>query len=400
MIINKAERLKKLPPYLFAELDRKRLQLVSAGKDIINLGIGDPDYQTPKLVRDKLKEVIDEKGINQYSSNNGLEEFRNAIAKWYRKGFSVELDPATEILPLIGSKEGIVHISLAMLNPGEISIIPDPCYPPYLSGCIFAGGEPYRIPLTPESGFLPELEKINEKTLAKTKLIFLNYPNNPTGACANLDFLKKSIEIAKEHNIIVCYDNAYSEIYYDEKPISVLQVKTAKDVAVEFHSLSKTFNMTGWRIGWACGNKDVLKILADFKANTDSGVFNAIQKAGAFALLHEDSLTPEIRKVYLQRLKIFEDFANKVNLEYFSPKGTFYLWIKVPQKTKFKKQIQETPLQQSESVNFCGNILEEAQVVITPGIGFGSAGEGYFRIALTVSDERLKEAFDRIARFL
>lgn len=378
-----SDRLKVLPPYLFAELDRKKNEKIAQGVDVIDLGVGDPDIPTPKPIVEAAKKALENPENHRYPSYVGKLEFREAVANFYKRRFGVELDPKTEIITLIGSKEGIAHFPLAFVNPGDIVICPDPAYPVYKIGTIFAGGTPYIVPLKEENNFLPDLESIPEDIAKRAKIIWVNYPNNPTSAGATLEFYKKLVEWAKEYNVIVASDNAYSEIYTgSEKPPSILQVEGAKDVAIEFHSLSKTYNMTGWRIGWAAGNKELVAGLGKVKTNVDSGQFGAVQDAGIAALNLPEEEVEKLRSIYKERKKIMTEALEKIGLKVYKSDYTFYLWIKVPEGYT--------------SSEFVGRLIEEAGVVCTPGNGFGEYGEGYFRISLTVPTERLLEAAERI----
>ncbi len=378
-----SDRLKVLPPYLFAELDRKKEEKIAQGVDVIDLGVGDPDLPTPKPIVEAAKKALENPENHKYPSYVGKLEFRKAVADFYKRRFGVELDPKTEIITLIGSKEGIAHFPLAFVNPGDIVLCPDPAYPVYKIGTIFAGGTPYIVPLKEENNFLPDLESIPEDVAKKAKIIWINYPNNPTSAPPTLDFYKKLVEWAREYNVIVASDNAYSEIYTgSEKPPSILQVEGAKDVAIEFHSLSKTYNMTGWRLGWAAGNKELVAGLGKVKTNVDSGQFGAVQDAGIAALNLPEEEVEKLRDVYRERKKIMTEALEKIGLQVYKSDYTFYLWIKVPEGYT--------------SSEFVGRLIDEAGIVCTPGNGFGEYGEGYFRISLTVPTERLLEAAERI----
>ncbi|MBN1404949.1 MAG: LL-diaminopimelate aminotransferase [Candidatus Omnitrophica bacterium] len=380
-----SQRLKSLPPYLFAEIDKIKKDAILKGRDIIDLGVGDPDTPTPMHIIESLYESAQDPSNHKYALNYGIPQFRKAIADWYLTRFSVTLDPDTEVLPLIGSKEGIAHTPLAFINPGDVALIPDPCYPPYKSGTIFAGGICHIMPLLESNDFLPDLDIIDAQVAKRAKIIFLNYPNNPTSATCEREFFEKVIEYAKEHNIIVCHDAAYSEIYFDNnRPLSFLEIPGAKEVGVEFHSLSKTYNMTGWRIGFATGNKDVINALAQVKSNIDSGIFQAVQFAGIMALKTDDSHLNELNDLYKSRRDVLVDGLNKLGWKIKKPKATFYVWIPVPAG--------------STSTEFARMLLKECDIVATPGVGFGPNGEGYIRMALTVSEERLKEAVDRIKK--
>jgi LL-diaminopimelate aminotransferase len=383
-----SERLKRLPPYLFVEIDREKRKAKGLGRDIIDIGIGDPDQAPPNFVLDALCEALKEAGVHKYALDHGAPEFRAAIADWYKGRFKVKLDPDSEILPLIGSKEGIAHMPLAFVNPGDFTLVPDPCYPPYKGGTIFAGGEPYLMPLLEQNAFLPDLDAIPQDTVKKAKLLYINYPNNPTSAVADRDFYRRAVEFAKKNNLIIVSDLAYSEIAYDKyKAPSMLEVEGAKDVTVEFHSLSKTFNMTGWRAGWACGNAELVSALGKVKSNIDSGIFTAIQKAATVALKTKTDHQEKMNKLYQERRNTLVDGLNSIGWKTTAPKATFYVWTRLPKG-------------QESSIAFAQTLLKDANIVATPGVGFGQAGEGYIRMALTVQKERLKQAVERIKKIL
>jgi LL-diaminopimelate aminotransferase len=382
-----SKRLESLPPYLFVEIDKAKRKARAEGRDIIDLGIGDPDQPTPKFIIDALYQAALDPANHRYALDQGMPDLRQAIADWYERRFSVELQPSQEILPLIGSKEGIAHFPLAFLNPGDYSLVPDPCYPPYKSGTIFAGGKPYLMPLLAKNGFLPDLKRIPKTIVKKAKIIYLNYPNNPTSAVCGENFYREVINFARKNKLIVISDLAYSEIYFDNlKPISFLNLDGAKDVCIEFHSLSKTFNMTGWRVGWACGNKDLISALGKVKSNIDSGIFSAIQRAAALALNTGDRHIQEIRSIYQSRRDVLVQGLKRLGLNVSTPKATFYVWAGIPFKT--------------DSISFSQKILKNVDIVVTPGIGFGKFGQGYIRFALTVSEKRLKEAVMRLEKIL
>jgi len=383
--VDTSSRLKELPPYLFAEIDKIKKKAISEGKDIIDLGVGDPDRPTPMHIIEQLYEAAKDAKNHRYAMDMGLLKLRETIATWYKKRFDVELDPESEVLPLIGSKEGIAHIPLAYVNHGDEVLIPDPCYPPYKSGTIFAGGVPYLMPLLPENDFLPDLDAIDYQVARRAKIMFLNYPNNPTSAVATEEFFKRVIEYANENNIIICHDAAYSEMSYDGyKPPSFLEFEGAKDVGVEFHSLSKTYNMTGWRLGFVCGKADVVSALRKVKSNIDSGIFQPVQFAGIVALESDQSHIDKLNAIYQRRRDVLVDGLNSIGWKVKKPKATFYVWIPVP------------PGYTSNELT--KSLLEKADIVTTPGVGFGPNGEGYIRITLTVPEERLQEAVDRIKR--
>ncbi len=380
-----AERLRQLPPYLFAEIDKKKRDLVAKGKDVVDLGVGDPDLPTPFFIIDALAEAARDPRNHRYALDAGMPEFRESIRKWFQKRFNVTLDPQKEILPLIGSKEGIAHFPLAVLNPGEVSLIPDPCYPPYKSGTWFAGGVPRLMPLLESNEFLPDLSAIEPDILKKAKILYLNYPNNPTSAVASKTFFKEAVEFAHRHGLILVQDAAYTEVAFDGyKAPSILEVEGAREVAIEFHSLSKTFNMTGWRVGFAAGNPELIALLAKIKSNVDSGVFQAIQLAAKKALDEGHSAHQEILKIYQKRRDLFIGGLEKLGWDVKAPKATFYCWLPVPPGYT--------------SAELALKFLEEMNVVVTPGNGFGPNGEGYFRVSLTMPEARLEEALRRIEK--
>lgn len=381
--IEKADRLKQLPPYLFAELDRKKAEARARGVDVIDLGVGDPDLPTPSHIIDKLDEAARLPAHHRYPSYTGMNDFREAVIRWYRKRANIELE-IKHTVSLIGSKEGIAHIPLAFVNPGDVVLVPSPAYPVYAIATMFAGGIPYEMPLLKENGFLPDLDAIPADILAKAKMMFINYPNNPTAACTTVEFFNRVVAFANQHNIMICHDFAYSEMAFDGYvPPSFLEAPGAMDVGIEFHSLSKTYNMTGWRIGWAVGNADIIGGLGQIKSNIDSGIFEAIQVAGIEALEGDQSCLAEMNAVYAERRDTLVSGLQKLGIKAEPPKATFYLFFPVPEGY--------------DSASFAALLLEKAGIVATPGNGFGAPGEGYVRMALTVSKERLQEAVDRIA---
>ncbi len=380
----KSERLQKLPPYLFAEIDKKKKAAIAAGRDVINLGVGDPDRPTPEPLIRSLQKHVENPAFHQYALDQGAPELRQSIAAFCRSRYGISLDPNTEILPLIGSKEGIAHFPLAVLNPADISLVPDPCYPVYRSGSMFAGADIYTMPLEASLGFRPDLDAIPLDVFNRAKLMFLNYPNNPTGGTADLPFFQKVIGLANQHDLVIAQDAAYNEMYFDTPAPSILEIPGAKEVCVEFHSLSKTFNMTGWRVGFAIGGAPLIAALGQVKANTDSGIFTAIQHAAKTALDEYGTLTPPIRALYKDRRDAFVGALKKLGWDVPTPDATFYVWIPCP------KPYTSTEL--------CAKLLDEADVVTTPGLGFGRTGDGYMRVALTVETPRLLEAVDRIAK--
>jgi LL-diaminopimelate aminotransferase len=378
-----SDKIKKLPPYLFIEIDRKRKDAINKGVDVISFGVGDPDMPTPLHIIKAMQKSVEKKENHKYPFGVGMLLYREAIAKWYNTRFNVILNP-DEICSLIGSKEGIGHMHLGFINQGDVVLIPEPGYPVYNTGTIFAGGIPYFMPLIEKNNFLPDLDAIPKDIIEKAKLIFVNYPNNPTSALATKEFYIKLVKFAKTNNIIVASDAAYSEIYYDknDKPISFLEVSGAKDVGVEFHSLSKTYNMTGWRIGFVCGNKKIVSGIAKIKDNYDSGVFQAIQEAATVALTSSQKCVEISRNIYKERRDILIDGLNNIGWETILPKASFYVWAKTPKNYT--------------SNDVVSMLLDDAGIVCTPGSGMGKSGEGYIRFALTVNISKINEAIKRM----
>jgi LL-diaminopimelate aminotransferase len=380
----KSQRLQQLPPYLFAEIDKKKKAALAAGRDVINLGVGDPDTPTPEPIIRSLQKAVEVPAYHQYALDQGAPELRQSIAAFCKRRYGIDLDPSTEILPTIGSKEAIAHFPLAVINPGDVGLVPDPCYPVYRSSTRFAGGEVYTLPLTADRAFLPDLDSIPADVWRLARLLFLNYPNNPTGATVDLAYLEKVVDLARKHDVVVAQDAAYNEMYYETPPPSILQIPGARDVAIEFHSLSKTFNMTGWRVGFAVGGPPLVAALGQVKANSDSGIFTAIQMAAKTALDEYETLTPPLRAMYQKRRDVFVDGLRALGWDVPTPPATFYVWIPTPRGIG--------------SIDLCGRLLEEVDVVTTPGVGFGPSGEGYIRAALTVNEDRLREAVARIGK--
>jgi LL-diaminopimelate aminotransferase len=375
-----ARRVESLPPYLFAELDRKIEERRAAGVDVISLGIGDPDHPTPRHIVEALREAAEDPSTHRYPSYYGLPALRKAVAAWYDRRFGVDLDPDTEVQPLIGSKEGIAHLAWAFVDPGDEVLVPDPGYPVYEIGTRLAGGHPVAVPHTAESGFLPELD--SAPVGPATRLLWLGFPSNPTAAVAEPPVFEKAVAFAREHDLLLAHDAAYSEITYDGFVApSVLQLPGAKDVAVEFGSASKTFNMTGWRVGWAVGNAQAIRALATVKTNIDSGIFNTVQRATVAALNGPMGHLDEMRETYRRRRDAVVDTLNSLGWDLKPPLGSFYIWF---------------PIRGESSEAFCELVLERAGVVVTPGAGYGAVGEGWARISLTVPDDRLEEAMDRL----
>ena len=380
-----SQRLEKIPPYLFAQIDKKIDEAKEKGINIISLGIGDPDMPTLPNIVGAMHEAIYKPENHDYPPYQGTKEFRKASANWMKKRFNVELDYDSEMLALIGSKEGLAHIFFAFVDSGDIVLVPDPGYPVYKNGTILAGGEIYLMPLLAQNNFLPNFEKIPPEIAKRAKLMFLNYPNNPTGAVADLEFYQKAVDFAKKYDILICNDQAYSEMTYDNYiASSILEIEGAKDCAIEFYSHSKSYNMTGWRIGFACGNKEAIKALGTIKNNIDSGVFKAIQEAGIEAYNTPKSEIEKLNKIYQKRRNIVENALKELGWNIKPTKGTFYLWLPTPNNMP--------------SADFCEMLIERTGVVVVPGVGYGKNGEGYFRIALTKDEKTIQEAMERIKK--
>ncbi|MBC8522040.1 MAG: LL-diaminopimelate aminotransferase [Methanomicrobia archaeon] len=379
-----ATRISSLPPYLFAEIDERKKGAKKKGVDIIDLGIGDPDLPTPQHVVEAVCHAAKDPLNHRYASYEGMLSFRESVAAWYKQRKQVSLDAEDEVLTLIGSKEGIAHSTFAFLDHGDIALVPDPAYPVYKNATILANGIPHSVPLTEENEFKPDLESMDSEVAGKAKIMFLNYPNNPTAATVDKSFFKEVVDFARDHDVIILHDNPYSELTFDgyEAP-SFMAVAGAKEVGIEFNSLSKTYNMTGWRIGFAVGNSEILKGLRLVKTNVDSGTFQAVQVAGMTALTGSQECVKRNVETYKERRDILIDGLRFAGLEVKKPKATFYLWTRVPQDF-------------SSSIQFSMFLLERAGVVVTPGIGFGEHGEGFVRFSLCVSAERIKEMCERI----
>jgi LL-diaminopimelate aminotransferase len=382
MTVEWAKRIKELPPYLFAEIDAKKQEMKASGIDIIDLGIGDPDIPTPPNIINALKKAAEDPSNHRYPSYEGMLSFREAAANWYKERFGVKVDPKTEVVTLIGSKEGIAHTPLAFVDPGDVVLVPDPGYPVYGVAASFAGAVSYRMPLLKRNDFLPDLDAIPEQIRRKARLMFINYPNNPTSAVTEKDFFEEVVDFASKYNILVCHDAAYTEVAFDGfTPPSFLEVDGAGEVGMEFHSLSKTFNMTGWRLGFAAGNKRAISGLGKVKTNIDSGVFQAIQYAGIEGLKNYSFGLADRRKIYEERRNIFCRGLDQVGIKYITPRATFYVWFEVPAGLS--------------SQDFTSRLLTDAGIVVTPGNGFGEYGEGYIRVSITIGTERLAEAVER-----
>jgi LL-diaminopimelate aminotransferase len=382
-----ARRIAAIPPYLFAEIDRKVAERKAAGVDVISFGVGDPDLPTPGFVVEELARAASDPSTHRYPSYFGLPALRRAIADFYRRRFGVELDPDTQVLPLLGSKEGIAHLPWAFVDPGDQVLVTEPGYPVYEVGTILAGGEPVYLPLEAEHGWFPDFAAVEEAAGPRAKVLWLCYPSNPTGAVATLDQLREAVGFAADRDLLLAYDNAYSEITYDGFVApSVLQAQGAMDVAVEFGSLSKIFNMTGWRIGWAVGSPMAIEALGRVKTNIDSGIFNAVQRAGVAALESGMPHLPGLLETYRRRrdriMEVFWDAGWKVD----APKGALYVWLPTPPG--------------ESSVDFTARLLDQAGVVVAPGTGYGPSGEGYIRLSLTIPDARLEEGCERVRKAL
>jgi LL-diaminopimelate aminotransferase len=381
-----SKRLDRLPPYLFVEINRKIAEKKARGEDIISFAIGDPDMPTPSNIIDELCRAARDPANHRYPETAGLPELRQAVAEWYQRRFDVSLDTEKEVLPLIGSKDGVGHISFCFIDPGDIALVPDPGYPVYSISTLLAGGEPYFLPLTERNNFLPELEVIPRSTVKKAKLLWLNYPNNPTGAVADIDFFQKAVHFALDNNLAICHDAPYTEVTFDGyRPPSLMQIPEAREVGIEFHSLSKTYDMTGWRIGMAVGNTKMIDALFRFKSNLDSGIPQAIQQAAIEALTGPQDSIKEHSAIYQRRRDRLVKALNDIGLKARLPKASFYIWARIPEGCT--------------SVKFTTELLDEANVAVTPGTGYGAAGEGYIRLSLTVPDDRLDEGINRLLKW-
>lgn len=378
-----SHRLDKLPPYLFVEINRKIAEKRARGEDVISFAIGDPDTPTPKYIIDKLCVEANDPVNHRYPETDGLPRLREAIAQWYEKRFGVKLDKDKEVLPLIGSKEGIAHISFCFLDPGDTALVTDPGYPVYSMSTLLAGGVPHYITLKEENGFLPDFDNISPDVAKSAKLMWLNYPNNPTGAVADIAFFNKAVAFARKYGLAICHDAPYTEIYYDNyRPPSFLQADGARDVGIEFHSLSKTYNMTGWRIGMAVGNAEIINALFRFKSNLDSGIFQAIQQAAIEALTGPQDFIDERNEVLSKRRDKLVDALNKIGVKTRAPRAAFYIWARVPEGYT--------------SFDFTKELLDKTNVAVTPGTGYGKSGEGFVRLSITLPDDRLEEGISRL----
>lgn len=388
MLFKEADRLKLIPPYLFAEIDRIIDDKKSKGEDVISLGIGDPDIPTPDLIISELNKQSRNPDNHRYPSSYGLKFFKRAVSDYYKRRFKVEVDPESEVLTLWGSKEGIANIAYAFINPGDYALVPDPGYLVYKIGTLFAGGKYYEMPLVEDKKFIIDLSMIDKDIAKKSRIIHINYPNNPTSAMCGSDFFEEVTDFALENDIIVCHDNAYCDVYFDEneKPSSFLNADKAKDAGIEFNSLSKTFNMTGWRIAFAVGNRNIIQSLGKYKTNVDSGVFNAIQYAAGTALDNYERLVNKNLEVYKKRREIVYKTFDRIGIRYYRSNATIYIWANVPGSYN--------------SRSFSELLLNEANVVVTPGSAFGGNGEGFIRLSITLPDDRLEEAMERIQKVI
>ena len=384
--MNLSRRVKELPPYLFVEISKKIAEKKAKGEEVVNFAIGDPDMPTPAHILERLCKAAQEPVNHRYPETEGLPEFRKAIAQWYQKRFAVSLDPDKEVLPLWGAKDGIAHVAFCLVDYGDVVLVPDPGYPVYSIGTMFAGGRPYFLPLTEGNNFLPNFEAVPDYILRKAKLLWINYPNNPTAAVADLDFFNQVVQFAKKHDLVVCHDGPYSEVAFDGyKPVSFLEADGAKEVGIEFHSLSKTYNMTGWRIAMAVGNVELINALLRFKSNIDSGISQAVQYAAIEALSGPQDCIEEHNAIYQRRRDLICDVLNDIGLEAKPPKASLYIWAKVPEGYT--------------SVGFATSLLDEVGVVVTPGTGYGKHGEGYVRLSLTIPDAQLVKGLSLLSKW-
>lgn len=381
-----SKRMENLPPYLFVEISKKIAEKKAKGEDIVSFGIGDPDIPTPPNIIGRLCQAAQDPANHRYPETEGLPQLRQAIAQWYKKRFDVSLDAEKEVLPLVGAKEGIVHIALCFIDYNDIALVPDPTYPPYSMGTILAGGRPYYMPLTEKNDFLPDLDAIPADVLSKAKLLWLNYPNNPTGAVADLGFFNRVVKFAQQHNLAVCHDGPYTEVAFDGyQPVSFMQADGAKEIGVEFHSLSKSYNMTGWRIGMVVGNAKMVDALKRVKSNLDSGIPQAIQYAAIEALTGPQDCIQEHNAIYQRRRDLVVETLNNIGVEAKPPKAGLYIWAKVPQGYT--------------SIDFATDLLEKVGVVVTPGVGYGHGGEGYVRLSLTIPEAQLMKGLSRLTEW-
>ena len=381
-----ARRIEKLPPYLFYEINKRVAEKKAQGIDVISLAIGDPDLPTPDYILESMWQASQNPANHRYPESDSLPELRKAVADWYKRRFGLTFDPDREVLPLIGSKDGIGHIALCFIDPGDLALVPDPGYPVYAVGTMFAGGESYPLPLKEENDFLPDLDAIPPEVARRAKVLWLNYPNNPTAAVADLAFFQRATDFAKRYDIAVLHDAPYTEVAFDGyRPASFLQAQGASDVGIEFHSLSKTYNMTGWRIGMAVGNAAIINALLRVKSNLDSGIPQAIQQMAITALYGPDDSTRHNAEVIGRRRDGIVSVFGNLGFRVRSPKASFYIWARIPT--------------DELSIPFCTRLLDETAVAVTPGVGYGASGEGYIRISLTTPDDRIEEAMARLKKW-
>jgi len=381
-----AKRIQNLPPYLFVGISRKIAEKKARGEDVISFAIGDPDIPTPHSIIERLCQAAQDPANHRYPESDGLPQLRQAISSWYQRRFGLSFDPDKEVLPLIGSKEGIGHIALCFIDPGDLALVTDPGYPVYSIGTMFAGGDCHFLPLTEDNDFLPDLDQVPEEVAQRAKMLWINYPNNPTAAVADLNFFERVVAFAKRHDLAVCHDAPYTEVAFDGyRPPSFLQAIGASDVGVEFHSLSKSYNMTGWRIGMVVGNEGIVDALMRVKSNLDSGIPQAIQYAAIEALLGDQDCIAEHNAIYQRRRDLVVKTLAKIGLRTKPPRASLYVWARIPEGYT--------------SLDFCAKLLDETSVVVTPGSGYGKNGEGYIRLSLTTPDDRLEEGLSRMERW-
>lgn len=380
-----AKRIEKLPPYLFAEIDRKVAEAKARGADIISFGVGDPDLPTPPHVVEALTRAAADPATHRYPSYTGMPAFRESIAGWYERRFGVTLDPHEEVQPLVGSKEGIFHLPVAFIDPGDVALIPDPGYPVYETGTILSHGEAVLMPLTPENGFVPDLDALPAETVERARVLWLNYPSNPTAACADLSVFQSAVDFCRANDLLLAHDAAYTEITYDGYVApSALQADGAMECAVEFHSLSKTYNMTGWRIGWVAGAPAAIEALKRLKTNIDSGIFDAVQHAGIAAIDGPQDYLESCVDTYRRRRDLLCDGLKSMGVVVEPPRGSIYVWVPVPDG--------------HTSESFTELLLNEAAIVVAPGNGYGPSGQGFVRFSLTLADDRLEEGVERLRK--
>lgn len=386
-----SKRVTDRPPYLFHMIDQKRQEAQAKGIDVIKLDVGDPDRPTPKFIQDIMASEIRDAANHDYPSYKGEPDFLEGVARWFGKRFGASLDPKTEVMAVIGSKDAVSHLPQTFLDPGDLGIVTDPGYPVYDAAITFAGGDIYRVPLTAEKQFQADLDAVDPDAAKKAKIFYVNYPNNPTAAVAERSFFEKLVRFARENNIVILADNAYSEVYFDpaDRPISIMEIDGAKETAIELHSFSKTFNMTGWRIGFVVGGKELIDAFLTLKSNYDSGVFKAVQRTAAKALA-----SPEAEAHNEERTSLFKSRRDRIapvlkelGFRFDVPRASYYFWVRIPDAF-------------DSSVAFCAELLERTGLVVTPGVGFGPNGEGWFRIAMTAPDHRIDEGMERLKEFM